>query len=377
MKELLRRCASGEFMGGKVHCVEMDSTDLHNPDYVLAKVAKDVRGFKFKESDRQKLKAFGLNMLLGQIGGGGISYGESARPRSSPFLASFPDDLFRSAAEGLIKRGRAFVFVVGEAQGIVNTPGSDGNGLLKGLHLGRGLPIVPVLIGQPNTQKKLENTISASRWTYGNEPCMVGLTDEEAGEYVDGMFDWLEVDGAEAERNPWREWLVKECEGWPHHLSNAMKSVAEGLLEADSMRLSDLNGAVVAEALSARRADYYVSRANFRTEVNSAIDAVRSLIDEVNGDENPIMGAKMRDRVKQALAECPPDEPVTSDDLIDALAMSGILARKRRRRVGLEWICPITSLSSFLKDGFHETKHPFPPMGADVGTGAPSLSPCP
>jgi len=91
----------------------------------------------------------------------------------------------------------------------------------------------------------------------------------------------------------------------------------------------------VVKALSRRRGDYCKSRKGLRWQVNSAIGAVRLLVDEVNGNGSPIRKAFQEDRIEDALAERPPRRPVDSEVLREALAMSGILAR--RRRAGMAW----------------------------------------
>jgi len=359
-----------DFDGCKAHVVEMPRSDLHHPGCVLATVANAVKGFKFDEKFKDRLTSFGIGLTAAGTGG---RMSLSWNPKTPPPFTSFPVELFAEGAKTLLKKGHAFVLVTDEAQGIDPSPGSRSNGLLAHLHHGVPLPIVPVLVGQSNTQARLSETISGSRYADGNEPRMIGLKNDEARDYVLGMLDWLAVEGTPAQRQALAEWIVGECGGWPHHLSNAMKAVAEGLLAADSMRLEDLEGEAVGRSLTARRVRYYESRYKSREALGVCREALLALLDEAA--QAPIPDVAMLGKVAGAFKQRPPFEGfgVSAKEFYDAVVSSGVLARQAQagsdgKPTGAtEWICPIASMAQYIKDGTHRPEAPFPDIRFSAG----------
>jgi len=144
LEELKARCREEDFAGVKTHCVQIHAGDFHSPGCVIATLAKAADEFQYAAGAEGRLSALGLS-----VGHAGISFAWEPG-RRLPF-SSFPEDLFKEGAEGLLKRGDAFILVVDEAQKIAPTPGRKANHLLASLHEGVGLPVVTVLAGLPNT----------------------------------------------------------------------------------------------------------------------------------------------------------------------------------------------------------------------------------
>ncbi len=376
VNELKKRKDFEEFTA---HCVEINRADLYHPGCVLATFANAVKGFEFEEKFQNRLSGFGIGFSL--PGGGGGRASLSWNPKSRPPFTSFPADLFREGAKKLLKRGDAFILVIDEAQNIKNTPGSRANDLLAHLHQGLELPIVPVLAGLPNTQENLRETIS--RFSYGNEPLMVGLEDSEALEYAEAMLDWLGAEGTPAQRQALADWIVGQCGAgrdreagakrqrgqpgaWPHHLSNAMKAVAEGLLAADSMRLEELDSEAVRTSLARRRADYYESRYRSQDALALCRDSTRAVLAEASAD--PIPGHEMPQKVleifnRPAVMGETPNHPGVSDlQFYNALRLGGLLAQRRTPQGAREWVCPIASMARYIETGDHDLAEPFPDL---------------
>jgi len=196
-----------------VHCVGIDKSSLHHPGCVLAAFANQIEDFTFGAPFYERLSGFGVGVSA--VGAGGnISF--SWEPRSKPPFTTFPEDLFREGAKKLLAKGHAFILIVDEAQRLKPTPGGPANDLLSNLHHQPvNAPIVPVLLGQPGTQQEIKDTISASRYSDGNEPFMVGLDEEDRRKYVEKMFGWLEIEGKPEQREALGQWILAECGGWP------------------------------------------------------------------------------------------------------------------------------------------------------------------
>ncbi len=377
VEALKARCREEGFEGTRTHCVEIPGSDLHSPGCVIASLANAVPEFQFGEAVKGQLSAVGIS-VLGT--GGSLSWDRAAPP---PPFSSFPAQLFREGAEELLNRGNAFILVVDEAQAIAPTLGRDTNALLAHLHQGVDLPIVPVLAGLPNTQENLRETIS--RFSYGNEPFMVGLSDGESRNYVEKMLEWLEVEGSPGQHRALADWMVKECGagregsqcgGWPHHLSNAMKAVAESLLAVGSMRLSDLNGAAVEKSLASRRVQYYRSRFRSQKELALCKGPTLAILKSVRGDAHPIPEHQMPERVfdefkRKEWGFSSSDPGVSSVQFHDALVMSGLLAQRELESGKSEWICPIPSMARYIEFGEHDFSAPFPQL---IDEGEPAAS---
>jgi len=230
---------------------------------------------------------------------------------------------------------------------------------LADLHKGAGLPIVPLLLGLPNTQQELQETIAVSRYSDGNEPFMVGLNEDESREYVTGMFDWLKVKGTDRLRSRLCDWLTRACGGWPHHLSNGMKAVAEGLLAADSMALADLDGHRVTRSLTSRRLRYCHARMRLKPELEASRTAIGELLSRL-----PIPEGALHGMVRDVLKRNEPEWEVCAEKLVEALQKSGIVARETVDGGGFEtvqWTCPMQSMGDFAVHGTHQIK-PFPDL---------------
>ena len=273
--------------------------------------------------------------------------------------------------------------VVDEAHKLAPTPGAYGNDCLLSLHEGpprivsgageiARAPVFAVFAGHTHTPEVLEGSISG-RFASKNVHYMGGLSQDESLSYALGILGHLEV----RERGPDREavaaWVVGECAGFPHHLRNAMASIAEGLLRADGLRLADLDGAFVAGALRERRESYY------RVRTEGAIAAIAPQLGALLRDwsRRPVPVDNVRGtRELAALIEGLSaeergdlDKFGISDghDLMRELVRKGALTPDADGR-GCR--CPIDSLIGWIERKAHTGRAPFPnlaPAGCKTG----------
>lgn len=371
LNELRRRAQASSWPLPHVACVSVSASNLRSPDLVLAAIASQIPS-EWKGSSEKVGKLLG-DMTGASVTAGafGFSLGTSAtwsKDEADPDPTMPWGHVERLLREGDAPCGAVICLLVDEAQGLSPTPGSEANLLLASLHegppaTGLGLPpVFAVLAGLAHTPDVIERTIS--HLAGGNLRHMRNLSGPESKQYVEGTLNFLGVSRADAGHGPLAEWIVGECGDFPHHLRSAMGAVAEGLLEADSLALSDLDGAFVMESLRARRVEYYNRR-------------VRDVVGQVRSELGTLMRIWSR-RAEPTVLEAGQDD---LDDLID-----GLSDRRRKRldedfgvrsSVGLmrEMVkrgvimtddesggcrCPIDSLISWMETGKHSFREPFP-----------------
>ena len=130
---------------------------------------------------------------------------------------------------------------------------------LEALHLGAaGLPIVPVLAGLANSREVLARC-GISRLNEDGVHTLGGLEAGEPADAVRRMLDAYRVDTAGADAVRWAERLEEHSDRWPQHLQNAMRSLAEELVEAKGA-LADVDEAAVLARARERRLQAYRAR---------------------------------------------------------------------------------------------------------------------
>jgi len=379
LEELKERCESDRLLEkGKAHYVRLLPGQLRSPSVVLAECAEQIKGFSFGLRNRKYLQSLGFQVDIPGFGGIGAS-ADFAKGLPHDLQSTFPTALFRDGAQSMLETDHVFLFAVDEANNISPTPGQKVNELLEHLHLGTGLPIIPILVGQPHTVKNLSDTISGSRYAAGNERPMDGLDSGEGAEYAERMFNHLGVEASRADREAVAQWMEGACGGWPHHLSNAMKCLATGLLDADSMRLSDVDGRRVARRLSGRRVEYYEGRLAARTDVRhrpKTVNAALSALVAEDGGTKAVSFNEIEAAIKKGLLEDmePASSaalmpPITVADMLLAMRRSGVIAERVRsgeqHGYKREYICPIDSLADYTLHHRHECP-PFPDLEPKV-----------
>ena len=132
--------------------------------------------------------------------------------------------------------------------------------VLQSLHLATvGLPIVPVLAGLANARDVLAQC-GISRLNDDGVHTLGRLGDGEPAEAVRKMLDAFRVETAGADTGRWAARLEEHSDGWPQHLQNAMRSLAEALVEAEGALAAVEEAAVLARAQERRLQAYRARR---------------------------------------------------------------------------------------------------------------------
>lgn len=267
LSALKRRVKTPEWGGPPMACVDVSAANLHSPALVLAGIASQIPP-EWKRPNED------VRALLGRLTGASVSFGAgftlSASASWSARQAEADPTMPWMQAAKIPKEGgppsdAVICLLIDEAHSLRPTPAEKINWLLHSLHEGppsEGRALIPafaVLAGHTHTPEVLEKSISR-RFADGNQQYMHGLADAESQQYVERTLDHLGVPDTDPGRWALAHWVVGECGGFPHHLRNAMSSVAEGMLQADGFALSGLDGAFVEERLRKRREGYYEVR---------------------------------------------------------------------------------------------------------------------
>lgn len=375
LTELARRA---EKMDPPMACVSVDPDCLGAPHLVMDAISKQPPDDWGPDAIGKVGKAAGRIRSLSILGVGASWEGDGDPGEGA---STMPWGALDQAMKGSPPKS-VICLAVDEAQKLSDTPGSDHNVLLRSLHMGpppnyAGPPVFAVLAGLLDTPDVLGRSVS--RLAGGNMQYMQCLDDDESPRYVQGTLDHFEVQGVDPGRAALTKWIAGECGGFPHHLRGAMESVADGLLKADSLTLSDLDGALVRTALRERRERYY------RKRIEGAAGHVKRKLGELLLEWGK--GPRPRDRHEGEAAlmdfmDNELDEGTLrlmrhrgvghSADLIDQMVRNGLLMTDAE---GGGCRCPIDSLAAWMEKGEHAFRRPFPELagpGRRNAGGSPS-----
>lgn len=138
--------------------------------------------------------------------------------------------------------------------------------VLQSLHLATaGLPIVPVLAGLANARDVLARC-GISRLNEDGVHTLGRLEAGEPAEAVRRMLDAYRADIAGTDAGRWAERLEEHSDRWPQHLQNAMRSLAEELVEAKGTLAEVDETAVFARARERRLQAYRARRSPLMQE---------------------------------------------------------------------------------------------------------------
>lgn len=375
LSELSRRAAP------QMACIDVQPGDLRDPPLVLAEIATQIpKPWRPRASVLKRMfkgiEGLALSFAAGNAqvsaslafrerafaGQGGMPWGELARA-----LRGAPDDA-------------VICLIVDEAQSISASRGETGNEVLRTLHMGpprshSGPPVFALLAGLPNTPDVIAESIS--RLAVDNERIIPNLEESQSAAYVERVLNHFEASRRDPGRAPLSEWVVRESGDFPHHLRNAMSAVAEGMRDADSVTLAEMDGASVASALATRRRAYYEKR--MKGGIGLVKPDLAKLLKEWRKGGRPhdrdaavlALRAFIRDGLDSDQRNSLAEEGVkTGAQMFDRLVRNGVLIVDGESGAK----CPIDSMLSWLesdgrehklRSGFPALPHP-PPRTAGI-----------
>ena len=236
--------------------------------------------------------------------------------------------------------------------------------VLQSLHLATvGLPVVPVLAGLANARDVLARC-GISRLSEDGVH-MLGCLD--AGEPAEAVLRMLaefriRADGADTGR--WATRLEAHSDGWPQHLHNGLRSLAEALVGTGGA-LGDVDIEAVLHRAQERRLQAYRARRSTHMQASIFLLArVMAAVPDTGLRRNEAIAVvRTRARTGDGHGWDVP-EGMSAGDFLDHLVLRGALQSGEDDRL----VCPIPSLRRFL---IEEAADAF---GCDFGGLAPDDS---
>ena len=140
---------------------------------------------------------------------------------------------FFAAFQELKDRETPVVLLVDEAQLWGANQEASGqwiSSLLTEAHMNlRRLPLLIVAAGLGDAPEVVAER-GASKLATGSKLVLGPLTDDEMREVCDKFFDRYRIAGGEEQRAEWTEAIIAGTDGWPRHLTNALRGAAEALI---------------------------------------------------------------------------------------------------------------------------------------------------
>ena len=221
---------------------------------------------------------------------------------------------------------------------------SDEAGTLENLHLATaGLPIVPVLAGLANARDVLARR-GISRLNEDGVHTLGRLETGEPAEAVQRMLNAYGVETAGVDTERWAARLEEHSDGWPQHLQNAMRSLAEVLFEANGVLASVDEATVSARSLERRIRAYRARRSPRMQEAVFLLARVMAAVPDTGLRLNEAVGV-IGSRAGQGCGWSLP-EGMSPRDFLDHLVHRGALQSGEDDRL----VCPIPSFRHFLME---------------------------
>lgn len=308
----------------------VDVADLGHPERLVLRIAETLDPRKARKLRQTRSSSIGVQAGTGGFGASGGETVATTPPQAgfAELGALFPPEDWPGPV----------LLMVDEVQ----TLQAEQAPVLQSLHLATaGLPIAPVLAGLANTRDVLARC-GISRLNEDGVHMLGRLDAEEPAQAVRAMLDAFRVETAGANTERWAARLEDHSDGWPQHLQNAMRSLAEVLIETNGM-LADVDEAAVFAGARKRQQQTYRARRSppmqealfLLARVMAAVPDAGLRLDEVVG----IIRARAGNGCGWSLPE-----GMSPRDFLDHLVHRGALQSGEDDRL----VCPIPSFRSFL-----------------------------
>ena len=141
---------------------------------------------------------------------------------------------FWEAFELLQDQDTPIAVLVDEAQNWgadLTITGRDISSLLSEIHQNKQqLPLLLIAAGLGDAPEVIAQRGASKLKTEKGPLILGGLSDQEMAEVCDRFFDRYRIAGSEEQRLEWIQTLISETDGWPRHLTNALRGAAEALI---------------------------------------------------------------------------------------------------------------------------------------------------
>ncbi len=233
---------------------------------------------------------------------------------------------------------RPVVLLIDEIQNAT----ADHDLTLSLLHEGRhGLPIIPLFAGLTNSRDVLVRR-GISRFGLDDIHTIGGLEPGEPGEAVRMMLERFRVDLAGADVARWAARLEEISDGWPQHLYNGIRALAENLVKTEGHLARVDEAAVLTRAQKRRLIAYRARQSDEMADSRFLLAAVLTALPEQGAAPDMVLDVIERAAGNGTGWRLP--NGMTSKLYRDHLVHRGTLQVTADRR----FICPIPSFRQFL-----------------------------
>ena len=236
---------------------------------------------------------------------------------------------------------RPLCLMVDEIQNLEPAQGTT----LEALHLASdGLPIVPVLAGLSNAQEALARHGRISRLAIDSVHTLGCLEPGQPADAVLRMLERFRVEARPAEAERWAGLLEHACDGWPQHLQNGMRALAENLVAVGGALVAVDQAAVLNRTRERREAAY---RARKSDEMRGAAFLVGSVMASMPADglnRHEMIDLIQARSVHAGGSGWKLPEGMSAVKFLDHLVSRGALQRREDEKLA----CPIPSFRRFL-----------------------------
>lgn len=340
---LLRELEARWKQDGTARPVFLEASAFKDPAQVIKKMflALDdpaAREFGSVETQTEARHAEGgMNAGLAARAGGSSTHSLQRANLPATFL-----DAFRELEDGTTP----VVLLVDEAQ-LWGTDQEAGerpiSSLLAEAHMNlQRLPLLIVAAGLGDSPEVVAQR-GASKLKTEKGPLILGrLSGGRMAEVCGKFFGRYRVAGGEGQRREWIEALISETDGWPRHLTNALRGAAESLIEGE--------GDLARSSLEAAQAAGKAFRRQYYHDQAKPFQRMPELLAEVFGAMPESDGATsyaLRKAISRAYTATPDlANEMDRPGVFSRLLHQGLIQDSGHDRYG----CPIPSFRRYVED---------------------------
>ena len=244
--------------------------------------------------------------------------------------------------ESPVDPNRPLVLFIDEIQN-TKTEGPS-SAFLRRFHEGTsGVPLIPIYAGLAHSSEVLKSC-GILRLTDGAVINLGRLSEEEALESTENFFASCDVEADAGLKDRWKAIIWRESQGWPHHLHNALRSLAEVLAKEPRGDLAEVGETYVRRRSAQKRGRYYAA------QISGRISRPKILLGQIMARISPA-GADKASCVRLINSQHEPGDPATSlpegmtaGGFFDAMVATGLLQESAEEGV---YASPIPSLRNW------------------------------
>ena len=226
----------------------------------------------------------------------------------STHRTNLPNTFFGAFRE--LKDGKTPVVVLVDEAQMWGTDQEDGgrriSNLLVEAHMNlRRLPLLIVAVGLGDAPEAVAQR-GASKLVTEDTMVLEALSNEEMREVCVKFFERFGVTGSEEQRAEWTEAIIAGTDGWPRHLTNALRGAAQALI-AGQGDLSQSSLQAARESGRGFRKEYYRDQIDPFKPMPELLAAVFSAMPKDKGAS--------RVTIRDAIARAYQSTPILSDEM--------------------------------------------------------------